>query len=197
MCDGILQVCKVCHSLTERTAGNNLFFRRNDSYLVPSEREKLPATDDFSVLKIAGECTMMAMKKLFLIACFALATSVACFGQTIPQSVIDHSINPRTFTDEMLDRDINQENIGETICRKGYTKTVRPSTVYTNGVKMKLLREAGLVEADASLYELDHIVPLALGGHPRKLSNLMLQPWEGKQGAKQKDRLERKMQNMV
>lgn len=35
----------------------------------------------------------------------------------------------------------------------------------------------------ASQYELDHIVPLALGGHPRNLKNLMLQPWEGADGA--------------
>ena len=137
------------------------------------------------------------MKKSLLTVLIALAASVSCLAQTIPQAVIEHSINPRVFTNEMIDSDISQSNINETICRKGYTKTVRPSTIYTNGVKKKLLREAGLVEADASLYELDHIVPLALGGHPRKLSNLMLQPWEGSEGAKQKDRLERKMQNMV
>lgn len=137
------------------------------------------------------------MKKTLFTVLITFAASVSCLAQTIPQSVIDHSINPRVFTNEMLDPDINQSNISETICRKGYTKTVRPSTIYTNGVKYKLLREAGLIEDDASLYELDHIVPLALGGHPRKLSNLMLQPWEGREGAKQKDRLERKMQNMV
>ena len=39
-------------------------------------------------------------------------------------------------------------------------------------------------------YELDHLVPLALGGHLRKLSNLMLQPWEGEHSTKAKDVLE-------
>jgi len=46
-------------------------------------------------------------------------------------------------------------------------------------------------------YELDHIVPLALGGHPRKLSNLQLQPWHGADSATDKDGLERRLQRMV
>ena len=96
-----------------------------------------------------------------------------------------------------LNPDVTQNRIAQTICVPGYTKTVRPSTTYTNGVKRKLLREAGLSESDKSEYELDHIVPLALGGHPRSLDNLMLQPWEGSNGAKKKDRLEVKLQCLV
>ena len=79
----------------------------------------------------------------------------------------------------------------------GYTKAVRPATSYTNGVKVKLLREAGIDQSRMSDFELDHIVPLALGGHPRKLSNLALQPWEGEHGAKRKDSLEVRMHNLV
>jgi hypothetical protein len=79
----------------------------------------------------------------------------------------------------------------------GYTKTVRPSTVYTNGVKRKLLRESGIDESHIAEYELDHIIPLAIGGHPRKLANLQLQPWDGENGAKRKDRIEVKLQCLV
>jgi len=96
-----------------------------------------------------------------------------------------------------LNPDVTQHTIAQTICVPGYTKTVRPSTNYSNGVKRKLLREAELDESDKSDYELDHIVPLALGGHPRSLDNLMLQPWEGTSGAKRKDRLEVKLQCLV
>jgi hypothetical protein len=46
-------------------------------------------------------------------------------------------------------------------------------------------------------YELDHYVPLALGGHPRSEDNLWLQPWDGKWSARTKDRLEKKLQVMV
>jgi hypothetical protein len=36
-------------------------------------------------------------------------------------------------------------------------------------------------------YELDHIVPIGIGGHPSSKGNLMLQPWGGKCGARIKD----------
>ena len=96
-----------------------------------------------------------------------------------------------------LNPDVDEDTIDATICASGYTKFVRPATSYTNGVKKKLMREAGIDEARIGDYELDHIVPLALGGHPRKLSNLMLQPWQGEHGAKLKDGLEVRLQSLV
>ena len=96
-----------------------------------------------------------------------------------------------------LNPDVDEDTIDATICVSGYTKSVRPATSYTNGVKKKLMREAGIDAARIGDYELDHLVPLALGGHPRKLSNLMLQPWEGDRGAKAKDVLERRLQLLV
>ena len=96
-----------------------------------------------------------------------------------------------------LNPDVHQATIAQTICIPGYTKSVRPAVSYTNGVKLKLLRQAGLDPSHAPEYELDHIVPLALGGHPRQLDNLQLQPWDGENGAKRKDRLEAKLQCLV
>ncbi len=96
-----------------------------------------------------------------------------------------------------LNPDVDESTIDVTICVSGYTKTVRPATSYTNGVKRKLMRDAGIDAARIGDFELDHIVPLALGGHPRTLSNLMLQPWEGVRGAKAKDVLEVRLQSLV
>jgi hypothetical protein len=96
-----------------------------------------------------------------------------------------------------LNPDVDEDTIDRTICLYGYTKSVRPATSYTNGVKKKLMQDAGIEAARVGDYELDHIVPLALGGHPRKLSNLMLQPWEGEHGAKMKDILEVRLQSLV
>jgi hypothetical protein len=93
--------------------------------------------------------------------------------------------------------DVTQADIQQTICVPGWTATVRPSTSYTNGVKAKLLRERGLPQSDSAKYELDHVIPLALGGHPRKLENLWLQPWDGEWSARVKDRLEVKLKAMV
>lgn len=96
-----------------------------------------------------------------------------------------------------LNPDVDEDTIDVTICASGYTRSVRPATSYTNGIKKKLMREAGIDAARIGDYELDHIVPLALGGHPRKPSNLMLQPWEGERGAKAKDMLEVRLQSLV
>jgi hypothetical protein len=52
-------------------------------------------------------------------------------------------------------------------------------------------------ESRMGAYELDHIIPLSLGGNPRKLSNLQLQPWDGEHGAWRKDRLEERLHQMV
>ena len=103
----------------------------------------------------------------------------------------------QTVPAEALNPDVRQETIHQTICVSGYTASVRPSTIYTNGVKRKLMRQQSLPTTAAAYFELDHHVPLALGGHPRNLQNLMLQHWEGDGGAKKKDRLERKLQMLV
>ena len=93
-----------------------------------------------------------------------------------------------------LNPDVTPQTIASTICVSGYTAVVRPATLYTNGVKLKLLQSAALDPSAASEYELDHIVPLALGGHPRALDNLQLQPWPE---ARRKDRIEVKLQCLV
>jgi hypothetical protein len=76
----------------------------------------------------------------------------------------------------------------------GYTATVRPSTTYTNGIKFRLMREAGIDESLKGDYALDHIIALAIGGHPRSLDNLQL--LTAKDNSR-KSRIEVKLQCMV
>lgn len=92
--------------------------------------------------------------------------------------------------------DVTQANIRTTICVSGWTATVRPSTSFTQHLKQLMLARAGLNPADSLAYELDHFVPLALGGSPRSEDNLGLQSWVGEWSARIKDRLERKLQVM-
>lgn len=96
-----------------------------------------------------------------------------------------------------LNPDVRPDTVRSTICVPGYTASVRPSTSFTTGVKLRLLRDASLAPDAASAYELDHRIPLSLGGHPRALANLQLQRWEGSDGAKAKDNLERRLQTLV
>ena len=98
---------------------------------------------------------------------------------------------------QALNPDVTQATIGATICVPGWTATVRPPVSYTNALKRKLLRLAGIPLSHGSEYELDHVVPLANGGAPRDPKNLRLQAWAGADGAKAKDVVERKMQLAV
>jgi hypothetical protein len=96
-----------------------------------------------------------------------------------------------------LNPDVTQATIAQTICVPGYAKGAGPSTSYTNGVKQMLMQRAKMNPALAEYYELDHIIPLSLGGHARKLDNLALQLREGENGAERKDRIETKLQCLV
>lgn len=95
---------------------------------------------------------------------------------------------------EALNPDVRQDTIQQTICRPGYTASVRPSTPFANGVELKLLRERGLPASASKDYELDRVIPLGLAGHPRSLTDLALQEWESENGVRKKDQLERRMQ---
>lgn len=145
---------------------------------------------------VRGKLAAVNLRTLPLVVAMAL-----CAGCAAPPAVPAVASRPgaelRAEPLEALKPDVRQETIQQTICVPGYTASVRPSTTYTNGVKTKLLREAGRPPAAAPDYELDHRVPLALGGHPRNLENLELQPWEGEDGAKKKDRLERRLKLLV
>ena len=73
---------------------------------------------------------------------------------------------------------VTQETIATTICVSGWTKTVRPSAWETARIKIKLIRELELPEELLTDFELDHRMPLALGGAPSDPRNLELQPWD-------------------
>jgi len=100
----------------------------------------------------------------------------------------DPSLYPPPETPGAVDPQITQENVADTICRPGYTKTVRPPVSYTGRIKRQRMDEYHLPGV-LSDYELDHIVPLELGGCPDCLTNLWMEPWPSP-GAHEKDRVE-------
>lgn len=61
-----------------------------------------------------------------------------------------------------------------TICKSGWTKTVRPPTSLTNKIKLQIDRAYGLPTNTRG--ELDHHVSLELGGAPDDLRNLWVEP---------------------
>ncbi len=92
-----------------------------------------------------------------------------------------------------LNPNVQQDNIQQTICRPGWTRTVRPGVEYTRKLKTQQIRELHLRGA-AGEYEEDHVIPLALGGHPTDPRNLRPEPWAA---AKEKDRAETRLHRMV
>ncbi len=56
------------------------------------------------------------------------------------------------------------------------------------------MKNQGIDSNLANQYELDHVIPLAIGGHPKLKENLILQPMNE---ASRKDRLEVKLQCLV
>jgi hypothetical protein len=80
------------------------------------------------------------------------------------------------LTPGALNPDVTQANIHETICVRGWTRTIRPPVEYTNALKMQQMRAYGLT-GPPSQYQEDHLISLELGGDPRDPRNLWPEPY--------------------
>ena len=79
-------------------------------------------------------------------------------------------------TPGVLNPDVTQATIRSTICRHGWTSTIRPPSSYTDELKrrqMRQYREAGSL----SDYQEDHLISLELGGSPTDPRNLWPEPY--------------------
>ncbi len=84
-------------------------------------------------------------------------------------------------------------NVQSTICRRGYTKTVRPPESVTEPEKRASLAAYGH-PGPLHDYEYDHLVPLELGGAPNDPRNLWPEPGAS---PNPKDELEERLRSMV
>lgn len=118
------------------------------------------------------------MKRLAL--ALLLAAGIATAGDLPNPRMTPGAINP----------DVTQANLQQTVCVKGFTKTIRPPAYYTNKLKKAQIREYGYADTDPKHYEEDHLVALSIGGDPRDERNLWPQPRNTEWGAEKKDQLE-------
>ena len=79
-------------------------------------------------------------------------------------------------TPGVLNPDVTQATVGTTICMRGWTRTVRPPTEYTNALKARQMRAYGET-GPPSGYQEDHLISLELGGHPTDPRNLWPEPY--------------------
>jgi hypothetical protein len=80
------------------------------------------------------------------------------------------------LTPGVLNPDVTQATIRSTVCRPGWTRTVRPPVSYTNALKARGLRQYGLRGPPSSFQE-DHLISLELGGNPTDPRNLWPEPY--------------------
>jgi hypothetical protein len=81
-----------------------------------------------------------------------------------------------TLTPGVVNPAVTQTNLRTTVCRKGWTRTVRPPTSYTNALKLAQMR-ARRLRGPPSAYQEDHLISLELGGNPTDPRNLWPEPY--------------------
>jgi len=112
-------------------------------------------------------------------------------------SCVEHDGLPDpACTPGATDPRVTQATIDSTICVSGYTKRVRPPTRVTEPIKREEIRAYALT-GPLSAYELDHLIPLELGGAPASVANLWPEPWNGPQNAHDKDHVENELHRRV
>jgi hypothetical protein len=119
------------------------------------------------------------------LVCDAIAGLSAALHNPILSSRRGAILPPRE-TSGAVDPTVSQANIEETICRPGYSRSVRPAYAITEEIKRRLMRAQHPGERLAD-YELDHLIPISIGGAPLNERDLWLQPRRGQANANDKN----------
>jgi hypothetical protein len=102
----------------------------------------------------------------------------------------------RALTPGAINPDVTTGDLATTICRSGWSKSVRPPVSYTGTLKRTQIRQYGYEDRNAGHYQEDHLIPLSIGGAPRDPANLWPEPLTATLpdgtavGAETKDRFE-------
>jgi hypothetical protein len=127
---------------------------------------------------------------LFLAAIIVAATALPRCSGGARRAVVRASW---TLTPGVLNPAVTQATAASTVCRHGWTRTVRPPVSYTNDLKRKGLRQYGL-RGPPSAYQEDHLISLELGGDPTDPRNLWPEPYPR---ASEVDRMENELNHLV
>jgi hypothetical protein len=79
-------------------------------------------------------------------------------------------------TPGVLNPAVTEATVAATICRRGWTGTVRPPTSYTSALKLEQMKAYGETGPPAG-YQEDHLISLELGGDPTDPRNLWPEPY--------------------
>jgi len=131
----------------------------------------------------------------------ALSLIFVLINGTAIAATPDWVLQNKKITPGVLNKDVTQENIATTVCKSGWTATIRPTVTYTNKLKEEQLKTTYLSYikiwgTEMSAYEEDHLISLQLGGDPKDPKNLFPQPYAGN-NARKKDVVETALKRLV
>ncbi|HLG70206.1 MAG TPA: hypothetical protein VK009_07265 [Chloroflexota bacterium] len=92
---------------------------------------------------------------------------------------------------------VTQRNIRQTICSSSYSGAGDLTPAYAERIMKHQLARYNYADADPAHYELDHYIPVELGGDPDAPSNLWPQPYDASPGAREKDEVEAWLHDQV
>ncbi len=98
-----------------------------------------------------------------------------------------------TLTPGVVSADVTPRTIRETICRSGWTDTIRPPSSYTAELELRQMREYRRTGRHSD-YQEDHLISLELGGDPTDPRNLWPEP---RARAEQVDRIENQLNDAI
>ena len=114
------------------------------------------------------------MSRLLVVVAVALAVLAIALRsrERHPPAVLADPVR----TPGVLNPDVTQGNIKQTICVPGWTRTVRPPVDYTNALKVQQMRAYHELGSPSD-YQEDHLISLELGGNPTDPRNLWPEPY--------------------
>jgi len=127
---------------------------------------------------------------LLAVAAAVAATALPRFSGGVKRPVVRASWG---LTPGVLNPVVTQASIRVTVCRHGWTRTVRPPVGYTNALKARQLAQYGL-RGPPSAFQEDHLISLELGGDPTDPRNLWPEPYPR---AAEVDRIENELNSRV
>jgi hypothetical protein len=96
-------------------------------------------------------------------------------------------------TPGVVNPNVTQANIRSTICKTGWTSTIRPPVSYTDALKIKQMKQYGET-GSTSDYQEDHLISLEMGGNPTDPRNLWPEPYPR---ASQMDQIENQLNSEI
>ena len=124
------------------------------------------------------------MIKKFPLCLFLMMGSAAAWAGDLPEA---------TLTPGALDPEVMQSNIKETICKAGHftwTEGHMPPKSFLEKTEKEQIAAYGYPDENTKHYQMDHLVPLSLGGSPTEAKNIWPQLLITKWSARRKDYLE-------